>query len=268
TIAGTVKAGDPNILTSPQPPAPVPTGATITPPPTIQQDSNIPCCVDCPVTTTTSTTTTLPTTTTTSSTTTTTTGPPTTTTTSSTSTTTTSSTSTTTTSSTSTTTTSSTSTSTTTSTVQTTTTSSTTTTSASTTSTTEVTTSTTASTTSTTTTPASTSTTTTAPVLAGLIPGSGTDLARSDCLVELNVQGVDSHGSNVSGGRVVSCVDGDPCDTDGVCGDNACTFRVAVCIDQQDPNLPTCHPPTHLEKLHVNSKLPVPSTLQGSACGA
>jgi len=105
-------------------------------------------------------------------------------------------------------------------------------------------------------------------VLAGLIPGSGTDLARSDCLVELNVQGVDSHESNVSGGRVVSCIDGDPCDTDGVCGDNACTFRVAVCIDQQDPNLPTCHPPTHLDKLHVNSKLPIPSTLQGSACGA
>jgi hypothetical protein len=104
-------------------------------------------------------------------------------------------------------------------------------------------------------------------VLAGLIPGSGPHLAKSDCLVELNVQGVDSLGSNVSGGRVVSCVDGDPCDTDGVCGNNACTFRVAVCIDQQDPNLPTCHPPTQLEKLHVNSKLAVPSTRQGSACG-
>src|SRR5262249_44025793 len=125
TIAGTLKAGDQNILAYRQPPAPVTTGATITPPPTIQQDSNTPCCVDCPVTTTTSTTT--------SSTSTTTTGPPTTTTTSSTSTTTTGPPTTTTTSSTSTTTTvhpttttSSTSTSTTTSTVQTTTTSSTT----------------------------------------------------------------------------------------------------------------------------------------------
>jgi len=104
-------------------------------------------------------------------------------------------------------------------------------------------------------------------VLAGLIPGSGPHLAQSDCFVELNVQGVDSLGSNVSGGRVVGCVDGDPCDTDGVCGNNACTFRVAVCIDQQDPNLPTCHPPTHLDKLHANPKLAVPSTLQGSACG-
>ena len=107
-------------------------------------------------------------------------------------------------------------------------------------------------------------------VLAGMIPGSGSRLAKSDCLVELNVQGIDSPGSNVSGGRVVSCVDGDPCDTDGVCGNNACAFRVAVCIDQQDPNLPTCHPPTHLDKLHVNSRLAgvVPNSLQGSTCGS
>lgn len=105
-------------------------------------------------------------------------------------------------------------------------------------------------------------------VLAGLIPGSGTRLAKSDCLVELNVQGIDSPGTNVRAGRVVRCTDGDPCDTDGVCGNNSCTLRVAVCIDQQDPNLPTCHPPTHLEKLHVSSKLAVPSTLDGSACGS
>ena len=106
--------------------------------------------------------------------------------------------------------------------------------------------------------------------LAGLIPGSGAHLAKSDCLVELNVQGIDSPGSNVRAGRVVGCIDGDPCDTDGVCGNNACTLRVAVCIDQQDPNLPTCHPPTHLQKLHVNSKLAgaVPSPLEGSACGS
>jgi len=103
-------------------------------------------------------------------------------------------------------------------------------------------------------------------VLAGLIPGGGT---KSDCLVELKVQGVDNPGSNVRAGRVVGCIDGDPCDTDGMCGNNACTFRVAVCIDQQDPNLPTCHPPTRLQKLHVNSRLAgaVPS-LEGSACGS
>src|SRR5262249_6851770 len=101
---------------------------------------------------------------------------------------------------------------------------------------------------------------------AGLIPGGGT---KSDCLVELNVEGVDNPGSNVSGGRVVSCIDGDPCDTDGMCGNNACTLRVAVCIDQHDPNLPACNLPTRLQKLHVNSKLDgaVPS-LQGSGCGS
>ena len=159
TIAGTLRAGEQNLLTFRQPPAPVTTGATIVPAPTIQQDPNIPCCVACPVTTTTSTTTSLPTTSTTSSTTTTSVVPSTTTTSSTgivpttTSTTITSSTSTTTlhtttTSTTSTTTSSSTSTSTT----------------STTTSTTETTTTTTGApttSTSTTTTPASTSTTTT-----------------------------------------------------------------------------------------------------------
>src|SRR5262249_26471549 len=93
--------------------------------------------------------------------------------------------------------------------------------------------------------------------------------AKTDCLVELNVEGIDSPGPNVNGGRVVSCTDGDPCDTDGVCGNNSCRLRVAVCINQEDPNLPTCNPPTRLQKLHVNSKLAdaVPSSREGSACG-
>ncbi|HKA29714.1 MAG TPA: hypothetical protein VKH82_10080 [Candidatus Binatia bacterium] len=151
TIAGTLKAGDQNLLTYRQPPAPVTTGATIVPAPTIQQDPNIPCCVACPVTTTTSTTTSLPTTSTTSSTSTTAVVPTTT--------------SSTTTSSTSTTTIHTTTTSTTTSSSTSTTASSTTTTSTSTTtSTTETSTTTTAApttSTSTTTTPASSSTTTT-----------------------------------------------------------------------------------------------------------
>src|SRR5262245_1373403 len=104
---------------------------------------------------------------------------------------------------------------------------------------------------------------------AELIPGSGPGLAASDCYVELNVQGIDNPGPDVRGGRVVSCTDGDPCDVDGECGNNSCTLRVAVCIDQRDPNLPTCHPPSHLQKLHVNSKLAaaVPTPLD-SACGS
>ena len=104
-------------------------------------------------------------------------------------------------------------------------------------------------------------------VSAGLIPGGQT---KSDCLVELNVEGIDSPGPNVSAGHVVTCTDGDPCDTDRMCGNNSCTFRVAVCINQQDPNLPTCHPPASLQKLHVNSKLAgaePSSPFVGSACG-
>jgi hypothetical protein len=103
-------------------------------------------------------------------------------------------------------------------------------------------------------------------VSAGLIPGGQT---KSDCLVELNVEGIDSPGPNVSAGRFVTCTDGDPCDADGVCGDNTCTFRVAVCINQQDPNLPACHPPASLQKLHVSSKIvgAEPSSFMGSACG-
>jgi len=81
------------------------------------------------------------------------------------------------------------------------------------------------------------------------------------------VQGI-TDPSEVRGGRVVLCHDGDPCDTDGTIND-VCTFKVAVCIDQS--NLSPCHPPTGLQALHVSSKLPtaaVPSSLTGSACGS
>ena len=108
-------------------------------------------------------------------------------------------------------------------------------------------------------------------VFAGLIPGSGPGLVRSDCYVELNVQGIDNPGPDVRGGRVVSCTDGDPCDTDGECGNGSCTLSVAVCINQTDPNLAACHPPTGLKKLFVSPRLPaaaVPGSLDGSACGS
>jgi hypothetical protein len=104
---------------------------------------------------------------------------------------------------------------------------------------------------------------------AGLIPGGGP--VRSDCYVELKVVGIDNPGPDVRSGRVVSCTDGDPCDIDGECGNGSCTFGVAVCINQTDPNLPACHPPTGLQKLFVNpSKLAgaVPGSLDGSACGS
>ena len=103
-------------------------------------------------------------------------------------------------------------------------------------------------------------------VFAELVPGSGPNLAKSDCYVELNVEGIGP--SDVRSGRVVLCHENEPCDTDGSIN-GVCTFKVAVCIDQS--NLSACHSPTGLQTLHVSSKLPaaaVPSSLMGSACGS
>ena len=105
-------------------------------------------------------------------------------------------------------------------------------------------------------------------VFAELVPGSGPNLAKSDCYVELNVEGIGPSDVKSGTGRVVLCHEGAACDTDGKIND-VCTFKVAVCIDQS--NLSACHPPTGLKTLHVSSKLPaaaVPSSLTGSACGS
>ena len=102
-------------------------------------------------------------------------------------------------------------------------------------------------------------------VFAELVPGSGPNLAKSDCYVELNVEGIGP--SDVRSGRAVLCHENEPCDTDGSIN-GVCTFKVAICIDQS--NLPACHTPTRLQTLHVSSKLPteaVPSSREGSACG-
>ena len=106
-------------------------------------------------------------------------------------------------------------------------------------------------------------------VSAGLLPGGGPK--NSDCYVELSVQNVDSPGPDVKGNRTVRCVEGEACDSDGACGNGSCTFKVAVCIDQQDPNLPQCTPAGSLRKPpKVNSKIAgaVPASLTGSACGS
>ena len=102
-------------------------------------------------------------------------------------------------------------------------------------------------------------------VFAELVPGSGPNLAKSDCYVELDVEGISS--SDIKSGRVVSCHEGDLCDTDGAIND-VCTFKVAVCIDQT--NLSACHPPTKLNKLTVSQPIRavVPNPLTGSACGS
>jgi plastocyanin len=103
---------------------------------------------------------------------------------------------------------------------------------------------------------------------AGLIPGGGPQ--KSDCYVELDVQGVDTPGSQVTNNRIVRCTDGDACDADATCGNDSCTLRVAVCIGQNDPNLPACTPAGALRKLSANRRLQpaFPAALDGSACGA
>src|SRR5262245_23690807 len=70
-----------------------------------------------------------------------------------------------------------------------------------------------------------------APGQGGLVPGGGRP--ASDCYGEFNVEGA-------TGTSKIVCTDGDPaCDTDGQC-QGACTFRVALCLNQA--NVPACTP--------------------------
>src|SRR5438552_6372783 len=75
--------------------------------------------------------------------------------------------------------------------------------------------------------------------------GSGT---RTDCYSEFD--GITA----VPNSRPprVECVDGDPCDTDGVCGNGFCEFKVRLCVNQVDAAIPICKAPRDgLLRLHV-----------------
>ena len=106
---------------------------------------------------------------------------------------------------------------------------------------------------------------------AGLIPGGGS--GRSDCYAELDVAGITNPSDRVQKNKIVLCTDGEACDT-GPGGDNQCDVRVALCINQTDPNLPDCTPPASLRRVTVTDQrkvklnLAVPQLLEGSACGA
>lgn len=106
------------------------------------------------------------------------------------------------------------------------------------------------------------------PLRAGLVPGGGP--ASSDCYLELDVQGVENGTSQVRSNRIVLCTDGDACDADGVCGNDSCTLRVAVCLGQRDPALAACDAPEALQRVKVNARIQasVPSPPSGSACGS
>ena len=101
----------------------------------------------------------------------------------------------------------------------------------------------------------------------GLIPGGGP--TKSDCYVELSVDGITNPSERVQKSKEVLITDGDVGDQ-GPCGDNKCMVSVGACINQHDPNLPDCTPPASLDKLTVKGAFTVnvPQLLTGSACGA
>jgi hypothetical protein len=108
---------------------------------------------------------------------------------------------------------------------------------------------------------------------ADLVPGGGP--TKSDCYAGLSVLGAanpGSTGNQVKNNKVVECTDGEACDQ-GACGDNACTFSVALCINQPDPT-GACSAPGVLDSVKVKAKgsvklnVQVPQLLAGSACGA
>lgn len=121
----------------------------------------------------------------------------------------------------------------------------------------------------TTTVPVPGTTTTTLP--AGLIPGGGP--AKSDCYAELSVLGIQNPSAGVQKNKIVLCTDGEPCDV-GPCGDRQCTIRLRLCVNQRDPNLADCMPPTGLDRVMVKAQgkvklgVMVPQLLEGGQCGA
>ena len=89
-----------------------------------------------------------------------------------------------------------------------------------------------------------------------LLPGGGTQI--SDCIAEwavINPFNTPFLGSDDLPSFKQSCVDGDPsCDADLI--DDQCTFRVALCLQNADPNLPTCTAPPGISKYVLVSPRP------------
>ena len=101
----------------------------------------------------------------------------------------------------------------------------------------------------------------------GLVPGGPANKSSSDCYLELAVTGIENQPPQVEEAKKIFCTDGDPCDL-GPCGDNICTMRASVCINQSDPTLPDCTPPAALDKVTIKNKLNIqaPQLLQGAVC--
>jgi hypothetical protein len=101
----------------------------------------------------------------------------------------------------------------------------------------------------------------------GLVPGGGP--TKSDCYVETAIEGITVPSERVQKNKQVLITDGDPGDT-GPCGDEKCLVHAGICINQNDPNLPDCTPPSGLASVTVKGKIniSVPQLLTGSGCGA
>jgi hypothetical protein len=109
-----------------------------------------------------------------------------------------------------------------------------------------------------------TTTSTTLPVQV-LFPGGPSTKPDSDCYLELLVENATA--SQIQESKLLVCKDGDPCDT-GPAGDDRCDIRVAGCVNQTDPALPTCTAPAALQSAKIKSKVSVsvPSLLSGPQC--
>src|SRR5262245_41183495 len=79
-----------------------------------------------------------------------------------------------------------------------------------------------------------------APTWAGFIPGGRSK--RTDCYIGLHVGRAGDPGPQLRTGRIVSSTDADSCDADSArsCGNDRCSFYVAVCVGETYPDLPAC----------------------------
>jgi cysteine-rich repeat protein len=88
-----------------------------------------------------------------------------------------------------------------------------------------------------------------------LIPGGGSD----DCIAEwavINPFNTPFLDIDDLPNSTQTCVDGDPsCDADGAADDH-CTFEVALCLQNADPNMPTCVAPPGIAKWVIVSPRP------------
>ena len=98
-----------------------------------------------------------------------------------------------------------------------------------------------------------------------LFSGGPSTKADSDCYLELLVENATA--SQIQESKLLVCTDGDACDS-GPAGDDRCDLRIAACVNQADPALPTCTAPAALDSAKIKGKfsVSVPSLLTGAQC--